>query len=169
MRSASTSPDMSSLRPQLIGRLRQHADDVRRITDGLGDAALQRRVEPEQWSLAELVCHILRVQYLFEGRIDAMLERDEPAFESYKPEGEAGFAGFVTSHGGRKAVEGFVTERDRFAGRLDALAPGQWRRRGRHPTFATFDVDFLVEYMLHHEAHHMYQMFMRRIRVAAAS
>jgi len=32
-----------------------------------------------------------------------------------------------------------------------------------------FDVDFLVEYMLHHEAHHMYQMFMRRIRVAAAS
>jgi len=156
----------SALRQQLIGRLRQHADDVRRITDGLGDAALHQRIEPEQWSLAELVCHILRVQDLFESRIDAMLQREEPAFESYAPEGDAGFVDFVASHRGRKAVEGFVTERDRFAGRLDALAPGEWRRRGRHPTFATFDVDFLVEYMLHHEAHHLYQMFMRRIRVA---
>jgi hypothetical protein len=35
------------------------------------------------------------------------------------------------------------------------------------PTFATFDVDFLVEYMVHREAHHVYQMFMRRIKVAA--
>jgi len=156
-----------ALRQQLIGRLRQHADDVRRITDGVGDAALDQRIEPAQWSLTELVCHILRVQDLFEGRIDAMLGRDEPAFESYAPEGDAGFVDFVASHRGRKAVERFLTERDRFAGRLDALAPGQWLRRGRHPTFARFDVDFLVEYMLHHEAHHMYQMFMRRIRVAA--
>jgi hypothetical protein len=156
-----------ALRHQLVGRLRQHADDVRRITDGVGGAALDQRIEPEQWSLTELVCHILRVQDLFEGRIDAMLERDEPAFESYAPEGDAGFVEFVASHRGRNAVESFLTERDRFVGRLDALAPGQWLRRGRHPTFATFDVDFLVEYMLHHEAHHMYQMFMRRIRVAA--
>src|SRR6185295_743806 len=123
----------------------------------------QRRIEPEQWSLAELVCHLLRVQHLFEHRIDAMLERDEPAFESYAPEGDAGFVDFVVSHRGGKAVEAFLAERDRFADRLDAFAPNQWRRRGRHPTFATFDVDFLVEYMLHHEAHHVYQMFMRRI------
>jgi uncharacterized damage-inducible protein DinB len=156
-----------AVRQQLIGRLREHAGDVRRITDGLGDAALQRRIEPEQWSLAELVCHLLRVQHLFEGRIGAMLERDEPAFESYAPESDAGFVDFVASHQGRKAVEGFLIERDRFADRLDGLSPGQWLRRGRHPTFAAFDVDFLVEYMLHHEAHHVYQMFTRRIRVAA--
>jgi DinB family protein len=165
---ATTSPDIApAFRHQLIGRLRQHAGDVRRITDGLGDAALQRRIEPEQWSLTELVCHLLRIQHLFEGRIDAMLERDEPAFESYAPESDADFVDFVASHPGRKAVEAFLTERNRFADRLDALAPGQWRRRGRHPTFATFDVDFLVEYLLHHEAHHVYQMFTRRIRVAA--
>jgi uncharacterized damage-inducible protein DinB len=156
----------SALRQQLIGRLRQHAGDVRRITEGLGDAALQRRIEPEQWSLAELVCHLLRVQHLFEDRIDTMLERDEPVFESYAPESDAGFADFVAAHPGRKAVVGFLTDRNRFADRLDALAPGQWLRRGRHPRFATFDVDFLVEYMMHHEAHHLYQMFTRRIRVA---
>jgi len=96
-----------------------------------------------------------------------MLERDEPAFESYAPESDAGFALFVASHRGRKGVEAFLAERDRFADRLDALALDQWRRRGRHPTFATFDVDFLVEYMVRHEAHHVYQMFMRRITVAA--
>ena len=50
-----------------------------------------------------------------------------------------------------------------FARRLDAMTAEQWRRRGRHPTFKTFDVEFLVEDMVHHEAHHVYQMFMRRV------
>jgi hypothetical protein len=151
------------MRPELIGRLRQHADDVRRITTGLDDAALERRTVADKWSLVELVCHLLRVQDLFDERIAAMLERDEPAFESYAPENDHGFADFVASHRGTEAVSVFLTERRTFADRLDAFTPDQWRRRGRHPTFATFDVEFLVEYMLHHEAHHVYQMFMRRI------
>ena len=157
------------LREALIERLRQHADDVRRITSGFDDAALQRRVAPDTWSLAELACHLLRVQRLFDGRIAAMIERDEPAFESYAPETDPGFADFVSSYRGSAAVEAFISERDRFAGQLAALTPDQWQRRGRHPTFATFDVQFLVEYMVHHEAHHIYQMFTRRIPLSAAS
>ena len=151
------------MRSLLVARLRQHADDVRRITGGLDDEALQRRVVAGQWSLAELACHLRRVQHLFEERIALMLERDEPAFESYAPENDPGFADFMAATPGNRAVDAFVTDRQAFAGRLDALTPEQWKRRGRHPTFKTFDVEFLVEYMAHHEAHHVYQMFMRRI------
>jgi hypothetical protein len=115
------------------------------------------------------VCHLLRVQQLFENRIEVMLERDEPAFESYAPENDPGFVEFVLSYPGNNAVEAFVTARDQFANRLATLTPHQWQRRGRHPTFATFDVEFLVEYMVHHEAHHVYQMFMRRIPLSAAA
>jgi uncharacterized damage-inducible protein DinB len=154
---------------ELIGRLRQHADDVRRITAGLDDAALERRPVEDKWSLAELVCHLLRVQDLFDERITAMLERDEPAFESYAPENDDGFVDVVASHRGTDAISVFLTGRRTFADRLDACTPDQWRRRGRHPTFAIFDVEFLVEYMLHHEAHHVYQMFMRRIELGQRS
>ncbi len=151
------------MRRELIARLRSHADDVRRITAALDDEALQRRSAAETWSLAELVCHLLHVQRLFDGRITAMLERDEPWFESYAPEHDPGFVDFVASHRGNSAVAAFLTERRTFASRLDAFTPDQWLRRGRHPTFAIFDVEFLVEYMHHHEAHHVYQMFVRSI------
>src|SRR5688572_4555025 len=156
------------MRTALAARLRQHLDDVERITAGLDDAALARRTAPEQWSLTELVCHLLRVQHLFEDRITQMIERDEPRFESYAPETDAGFADFIAAHRGRQAIDAFVEERTRFAERVTTLSPEQWQRRGRHPTFATFDVEFLVEYMVHHEAHHIYQMFMRRVPLGGA-
>jgi hypothetical protein len=117
----------------------------------------------DKWSLVELVCHLWVVQQLFEGRIDAMLEQNMPAFESYAPEDDAAFAALLASGPGNEQVQRFLTDRDRFAGRLDALTPTQWRRPGSHPTFGMFDVEFLVEYMVHHEAHHVYQMFSRRV------
>jgi hypothetical protein len=146
-----------------VARLRQLGDDIRRLTTGLDDLALQRRTVADKWSLIELVCHLWLVQQLFEGRVDAMLEYEKPAFESYAPENDAAFASLIASGPGNEAVRTFLTDRDRFARRLDMLTPVEWRRRGQHPTFGTFDVEFLVEYMAHHEAHHVYQMFIRRI------
>src|SRR4029450_8105917 len=106
------------MRREVIDRLCQHADDVQRITTGLDDAALERRTVADQWSLVELVCHLLRVQDLFDERITAMLERDEPSFESYAPENDHGFADFVASRRGTEAVSAFLIERRRFADRL---------------------------------------------------
>jgi DinB superfamily len=148
---------------ELIERLRQLGDDVRRLTAGFDDLTLQRRTVPDKWSLIELVCHLWVVQKLFEARIDAMLEHEAPAFESYAPENDAAFATLIASRPGREELERFLTDRDRFARRLDTLEPAEWRRRGAHPTFGRFDVEFLVEYMAHHEAHHVYQLFTRRV------
>jgi hypothetical protein len=155
--------DQDRARRELVARLRQLASDVRRLTAGFDDLTLRHRAAAEQWSLIELVCHVRVVQQLFEGRIDAMLERDAPAFESYAPENDASFATLIASSPGREEVQRFLTDRDRFTSRLETLTPDEWRRTGRHPTFGIFDVQFLVEYMAHHEAHHVYQMFTRRV------
>jgi hypothetical protein len=133
------------------------------MTGDLDDAALERRVDPGKWSLKELVCHIWRVQQLFEQRIDRMLESDVPTFASYAPEDDPDFEPLVASYRAPQAVQAFVVDRVRFATKLEQLSPVGWRRQGRHPTFGTFDIDFLIEYMVHHEAHHVYQMLMRRI------
>ena len=155
--------DQDRARRELVARLRQLASDVRRLTAGFDDLTLRRRTVAEQWSLIELVCHVRVVQQLFEGRIDAMLERDAPAFESYAPEDDAAFATLIASHPGHEEVQRFLADRDRFTRRLETLTPDQWQRIGRHPTFGIFEIQFLVEYMAHHEAHHVYQMFTRRV------
>jgi hypothetical protein len=147
----------------LVARLRQLGDDVRRLTAGFDDETLRRQTVAGKWSLIELACHLGAVQQLFEARVDAMLARDTPAFESYAPENDAAFAALIASGPGHEHVQRFLADRDRFAGRLDSLTPAEWLRRGQHPTFGTFDIEFLAEYMAHHEAHHVYQMFTRRV------
>jgi hypothetical protein len=161
--SSTVTDDQDRARRELVARLRQLASDVRRLTAGFDGLTLQRRTVAEKWSLIELVCHVRVVQQLFEGRIDAMLERDAPAFESYAPENDAAFATLIASRPGHEEVQRFLTDRDRFTRRLEALTPDEWHRTGQHPTFGIFDIQFLVEYMAHHEAHHVYQMFMRRV------
>ena len=155
--------DQDRTRRELVVRLRHLGDDVRRLTAGFDEQTLQRRTVTDKWSLIELACHLWVVQQMFERRIDAMLERDQPAFEPYAPENDAAFAALIASGPGAREVQRFLADRDRFARRLDGLSPSEWRRSGQHPTFGIFDIEFLVEYMAHHEAHHVYQMFTRRV------
>jgi hypothetical protein len=77
------------------------------------------------------------------------------------PEDDPEFDTFVRSHLGHQAIPTFLADRERFAPPLQGLSPSEWQARGRHPTYGVFDIAFQVEYMVHHEAHHVYQMFMR--------
>jgi hypothetical protein len=153
--------DRNATHGRIVGRLRVHADDVRRLTSGLDDALLAKRTVPDKWSLQELVCHLWRVQQVFEGRIEKMLDEDSPAIEPYDPEGDALFEEMRRRPGG-ECVAGFLSGRERMAGRLEGFTPAEWHRKGSHPEYPDYDVHFQVEYMAHHEAHHMYQMFTRR-------
>lgn len=146
---------------RLAARLRQQAEEVRHITLGLDEAALSKRTIPGKWSLKELVCHLHRVQQVFEGRIDAMLSYDNPAITSYDPEGDPEFEK-MTGRPAGNALAAFFLERERLAERLEKLPAAGWHRPGKHSEFPHYDIHFQVEYMAHHEAHHIYQMFQRR-------
>lgn len=146
----------------LVDRLRRQAADVQRLTSGLDESALATRTIPDKWSLKELVCHLWRVEDLFEGRIRTVLTQDNPQLTKYEPEGDAEFQQLV-DRPASETLEGFLKHRDAFCQWLDQLTPADWHRKGRHPEFLTYDVHFQVEYMVHHEAHHIYQIFQRRI------
>ena len=146
----------------LVDRLRKHANDVRRLTSGLDEEMLAKHIVPEKWSLKELVCHLHRVQEIFAGRVEAMLAEENPAITRYEPEGDAQFEKMATKPA-RDSLAGFLENRERLAQRLAELSPAEWHRRGAHPEFPNYDVHFQVEYMTHHEAHHIYQMFQRRV------
>jgi hypothetical protein len=147
---------------RLVTRLQQQAEEIRRLVSGLDDALLSRRTIADKWSLKELVCHIWRVQQVFEGRLDAMLAQENPSIESYNPERDPQFEKLLEQQG-TECLSGFLSARTRFTQRLESLSPAEWHRQGRHPDFPHFDVHFQVEYMAHHEAHHIYQMFQRRV------
>jgi len=147
---------------RLVERLRQQAEDVRRLTAGLGEELIAKRSIPEKWSLKELVCHLQRVQAVFAGRVETMLAQDNPVISPYEPEGDGEFEKTVAQPA-KDSLASFLETRERLAWHLDQLTPAEWHRGGRHPEFPNYDIHFQVEYMAHHEAHHIYQMFQRRV------
>lgn len=147
---------------RLAARLREQANDVRRLTAGLDEDSLAERTIPGKWSLKEIVCHLWRVQEVFEGRIEAMLTQANPSIVPYSPDQDSEFGEKLQSQAA-ELVEGFLAEREQLVTLLASLSASDWRRSGSHPEYPHYDVQFQVEYMTYHEAHHIYQMIQRRV------
>jgi hypothetical protein len=152
---------------RVISRLREQAEEVRRLFSGLDEAKLSTRTIPEKWSLKELVCHLGRVQQVFQTRLDALLTQDSPVIASYEPEGDAEFDR-MAARPAEESLSEFLAARRKLTDRLDRLSAAQWHRSGSHPECPRYDVHFAMEYLGHHEAHHIYQMFQRRAPLAEA-
>jgi uncharacterized damage-inducible protein DinB len=146
---------------KVIERLKSQGEDVRRLCAGLDEDRIATRVIPEKWSVKEVLAHVARVQQVFEGRLQALLTADDPAIDSYEPEDDPEFEE-IAKKGSAELLAWFGDTRGRIVARLERLGKEDWHRRGRHPEFPAYDVHFCMEYMGHHEAHHVYQMFVRR-------
>ena len=146
---------------RLIERLKVQAEDVRLLCAGLDEETIVRRVRPEKWSVKEVLAHIARVQQVFEGRLEALLTKENPTIVGYEPEDDPEFE-TIAKKTSAELLEWFEETRGRIAARLEKLEPLDWHRPGRHAEYPDYDVHFCMEYMGHHEAHHMYQMFERR-------
>lgn len=151
---------------RLIARLRDQAREIYRLVSGLPENQLAQRLEAGQWSLKELLCHLWRVQQVFESRIQLMLTEDNPEIAIYEPDGDPQFER-LAARPTAELLSGFLSDRQRLLKRLETLEETAWQRTGAHPEFPRYDVGFQVEYMAHHEAHHIYQMFQRRALLAA--
>jgi len=146
---------------RIIARLRDHALEVRRLFAGLDEDALNRKVVPAKWSLKEILCHISRTQRVFDARLDTLLAEDNPQITYYGAEGDLLFEE-MADHPAAGTLEEFLAERGLLIGRLEKLSLEEWHRPGRHPEFENYDVHLQMDYLAHHEAHHVYQMFQRR-------
>lgn len=146
----------------LVKRLRDQAGEIARLTSGLDEASLAKRTVPDKWSLKELVCHFRRMETVFAVRFDQMLTQEVTIVPYDEPDADPAFIG-LTARPTAEVIAEFLSERDALCSRLEALTPAEWHRKARHPQFAHYDLHFGVEYMVHHEAHHIYQLFQRRV------
>jgi uncharacterized protein (TIGR03083 family) len=151
---------------RVVEKLETQGEEIRRLCAGLEEDALARRPSPEKWSVKEVLAHITRMQEVFEGRLEALLTQEKPPIVSYSPERDADFPA-VAAKTSPELLKLFGDGRARIVARLIALSPEDWHRPGTHPDYSNYDVHFCIEYMAHHEAHHIYQMFERRAAFAA--
>jgi len=98
---------------------------------------------------------------VFDARLDTLLAEDNPQITYYGAEGDLLFEE-MADHPAAGTLEEFLTERGLLIGRLEKLSLEEWHRPGRHPEFDNYDVHLQMDYLAHHEAHHVYQIFQRR-------
>jgi hypothetical protein len=101
------------------------------------------------------------MEAIFGERFNRLLTEENPPMVPYDPDADEAFVK-LTEKLTEEVLSEYLREREALCRRLEALGPAEWHRKGRHPKFEHYDLHFQVEYMAHHEAHHIYQLFERR-------
>jgi len=146
----------------LVTRLRTQAAEIQRLALGLDEASLATRSVPNKWSMKELICHLRRMETVFADRFNRMLTEETTIVPYDDPDSDPLFHE-LTRRPAAEVLAEFLDERQALCLRLEGLTPAQWHRKAKHPQFQHYDLHFGVEYMVHHEAHHIYQLFQRRV------
>jgi hypothetical protein len=146
----------------LVQRLRTQAGEIRRLAAGLDESALALRSVPDKWSMKELICHCRRMETIFAERFDRMLSEETTIVPYDSPDGDETVVA-LTRRPTSEVLAEYLDQRESLCRKLEGLTPAEWHRKARHPQFPHYDVHFQVEYMAHHEAHHIYQLFQRRV------
>jgi len=154
--------DKHAVHLALVQRLRAQAAEVQRLAAGLDEETLATHGVPGKWSMKELICHCRRMESIFGERVNRMLAEETTIVPYDNPDADEAFVS-LTHQPTADVLAEYVAEREALCQKLEGLMPGEWHRKARHPQFQHFDLHFQIEYMAHHEAHHIYQLFQRRV------
>ncbi|MEO7913460.1 MAG: DinB family protein [Roseiflexaceae bacterium] len=123
---------------------------------GLDDAALRFRPAPDEWSVMEIVGHMIDVGTLWPGRIRQMLATDNPSLTAVDPN-------WVRQRDYHNKQPGFLLltlaeQRTEFVEFLRVLRPAQLARPGVHPTRGSLTVEQGIAALADHDRIHSEQI-----------
>jgi hypothetical protein len=112
------------------------------------------RPNDHTWSALEYGCHVRDVYRICAGRLDLMLDEDDPTFANWDQDATAtqdDYAGQEPVRVARELVEAAA----RIAARFDHVSGEQWDRPGTRSDGARFTVESFGRYVVHDPVHHL--------------
>jgi len=139
-----------------IDLLAAFPEQLKRQLQGLDDAALRFRPAPHEWSIMELVGHIIDVGALWPGRTRQMLATDNPTLVAVDPN-------WVRQRDYHNKQPGFLLislaeQRAEYVEFLRVLRPAQLARSGIHPTRGPLTVEQGIAALADHDRQHSEQI-----------
>jgi len=136
---------------EALNALRSAPGEIREAIRGLSDETMARAPSPDQWSIRDVLAHLLHSDGVMRGRIVLMLENDDPALENLT----------VGQHAGAPeaaASELFKSYSESRSQTVDVLAPltaDGWLRSGHHSGIGRKTVLHQASYFTKHERLHV--------------
>jgi uncharacterized damage-inducible protein DinB len=143
-----------SKRIVLLQALTSMPGDVARIVGGCDEALFSVRLQPGEWSLADVLFHLVDVEERYLARLRRVIAEERPLLPVIlpRPETEAPH----TSPGSLLAQ--FEAARAATLTFLRELSPQDWQRPALHETFGHTTLRFLTHYLVDHDTLHLNQM-----------
>jgi hypothetical protein len=148
-----------SLYPSLHDRLKNQHEAIGRIIGSLDATRLNRQPLPGKWSIHDHIAHLAKYQPVFMGRIQAILQKEVPAFGRYKAENDPDFE-IWRQFEIQDLLKLLDSDRHILFNLVNSLDDEHLGRAGLHPKFGKLTVIQWTEFFLLHEAHHMFTIFM---------
>jgi len=124
---------------------------IEKILWAANDDLMQWKPAAERWSIGEVLAHLADVEVVFRGRVQKMLDQDNPRIEPFEPkksyEGKA-----------RENLKLFCHERDRTLSWLRYVPAGMAARTGQHPELGAISVGHSMNSWACHDLGHIRQV-----------
>ena len=145
---------MSTTREQQIATLARTYATLQHLTITAKDASLDFRVESDDWSIREILAHLVDDEmYVMRTRMERIIKEDRP---SLAPHDEKHW--YATRNTTRDGIEellsDFAVQRAASLGILRMLSEEDWQRQGNQPEYGDFTAEeWLVRWVEHDTTH----------------
>jgi hypothetical protein len=136
-------------------RLQYQPEALKHLLSGLTEETSKQRPIPEKWSVAENIAHLGRYHEIFLGRLQRILNEDDPLFERYVADKDPGFSEWCQLNF-NTLLQKFYSSRKVLNDFLFGLTDDNIKRTARHPFFGQWTINGWAEFFLLHENHHYF-------------
>lgn len=146
------------LYPSLSTRLQNQHLALNQIIDNATDQHLMSNHIPEKWSIHEQITHLASYQPVFMGRMNLILNNENPSFQAYSADNDPEFANWKLKPTAT-LLQKIDEDRKNLNTLITSMSPSELQRIGNHPKFGDLNVIEWTEFFLLHEAHHIFAIF----------
>lgn len=149
---------MHTSRTQLIATLAQTPSILVNLTSTLTDAALDFRAGPDEWSIREIMAHLVDDEmFVMRTRMERMMKEEGPALPSHDEK-----KWYNQRNTSRDAISellsDFATQRAASLGILALLRDSEWARTAYHPEYGHFTAEAWLGSWVEHDLVHIRQI-----------
>ncbi len=139
---------------QALLALKSTPDELEQLVRGLTEEQMSRSPAPGEWSIRDVLWHLLVAQNIFAGRVDKILWEHNPSLK-----GVAAWAiGSEGSLSVREILQRLRTSRQETLDKLRGLTLQGWLRPARHEEFGQVTLLQQASYFAKHDRYHMPQI-----------
>jgi uncharacterized damage-inducible protein DinB len=118
------------------------------------DTAVQQRPTPDEWSIADVLRHLITIEALYLARLQKIVVEERPYLPYIHPETRPQPDPTPLA----ELLDNFNTARSQTLAYLQSLSAGAWQRNAVHETLGPTKLRYMIQLLVDHDTEHLNQI-----------